>query len=83
MNHASNNPWQIAGIALIAAALASPALATPVEGDFSVNAAALLFVLGVWALLMGLRNLRALRYRPTIPRRRKEDEAEHSANETD
>lgn len=83
MNHATDNPWPTVAIALTATALASPALATPVEGDFSVNAAALLFVLGVWALLMGLRNLRALRYRPMIPRRRKVDESEHTANETD
>ena len=83
MRQAIHNPWQIAAIAPIASALASPALATPVEGDFSINAAALLFVLGVWALLMGLRNLRALRYRPMVPRRRKDAAAEHSAEEAD
>ena len=68
---------QTGTMALMANALAAPALATPIEGDFGINAAALLFVLGVWALLMGLRNLRALRYRPTIPQhRRREDESE-------
>ncbi len=83
MKQAIDNPWQITAIALIPAVLASPAGATPVEGDFSVNAAALLFVLGVWALLMGLRNLRALRYRPMVPRRRKDDPTKHTASEAE
>jgi hypothetical protein len=73
----------ITAIALLATTLAAPASATPIEGEFSLNAAALLFVLGVWALLMGLRNLRALRYRPMVPQRRKEETGGHSAEETD
>ena len=43
--------------------------AAPIEGEVSSNAAALLVLLGVWALFMGLRNLRALRYKRLIPQR--------------
>ena len=49
---------------------ATPAYADPIEGDFSMNAAAVLVVLGVWALLMGVRNLRSMRYKHTLPSRR-------------
>ena len=43
--------------------------AAPVEGQLASNAAALLVVLGVWALFMGMRNLRELRHkRPTLRR---------------
>ena len=70
-------------IALMAITLAAPASATPIEGDFGVNAAALLFVLGVWALLMGLRNLRSLRYRPMVPKRRKDETRGQTAEEPD
>ena len=83
MKQATHNPRQSASVALMAATLATPALASVIEGDFSTNAAALLFVLGVWALLMGLRNLRALRYRPTIPRRPKNDAVEQTAEDAD
>ena len=41
--------------------------AAPIEGELASNAAALLVVLGVWALFMGMRNLRELRHkRPTL-----------------
>ena len=83
MKQATHKPGQTAVFGLLAITLAAPVLATPVEGDFSINAAALLFVLGVWALLMGLRNLRALRYRPMIPQRRKHGGPEHTADEAD
>lgn len=83
MTQTTRNPGQTASIALMATAPATPALASAVEGDFSVNAAALLFVLGVWALLMGLRNLRALRYRPMIPRPPKHDTTEPTADDAD
>ena len=43
--------------------------AAPIEGQLGSNAAALLVVLGVWALFMGMRNLRELRHkRPTLTR---------------
>ena len=43
--------------------------AAPIEGQLGSNAAALLVVLGVWALFMGMRNLRELRHkRPTLGR---------------
>lgn len=83
MKQATRTYVPIAPIALMATTLAAPARATPIEGDFSVNAAALLFVLGVWALLMGLRNLRSLRYRPMIPQRRKDKTGRHTAEEAD
>ena len=39
------------------------ALAAPIEGEMGSNAAALLLLLGVGALLMGARNLRELRHK--------------------
>lgn len=50
--------------------MSTSAVATAVEGEFGSSAAALLVVLGVWALLMGVRNLRSLRYKPMVPQRR-------------
>lgn len=44
--------------------------AAPIEGEVSSNAAALLVLLGVWALFMGLRNLRELRHKRLVPDRR-------------
>jgi hypothetical protein len=43
--------------------------AAPIEGEVASNAAALLVILGVWAVAMGLRKLRELRYKPLLPRR--------------
>ena len=40
--------------------------AAPIEGELGSNAAALLVVLGVWALFMGMRNLRELRHKRLI-----------------
>ncbi|MGD8955912.1 MAG: hypothetical protein PVJ03_01170 [Chromatiaceae bacterium] len=37
--------------------------AAPIEGEAASNAAAILVLLGVWALLMSLRNLRHIRHR--------------------
>jgi ABC-type nickel/cobalt efflux system permease component RcnA len=44
--------------------------AAPIEGEVSSNAAVLLMLLGLWALFMGLRNLRELRHKRLIPDRR-------------
>lgn len=43
--------------------------AAPIEGEVGSNAAALLVLLGLWALLMGLRNLRELRHKRLLPDR--------------
>ncbi len=48
--------------------LAGPTAADSVEGDFATNAGALLVILGVIAILLGVRNLRALRQRPPVVR---------------
>ncbi|MCB1723591.1 MAG: hypothetical protein KDJ39_07840 [Gammaproteobacteria bacterium] len=64
---------------LIAAAAGQPVAAAPADGEFGSHAAAVLVVLGLGALLMGMRNLRELRYkRPVRPRPRREpvDEAD-------
>ena len=47
--------------------IANQANAAPLEGDIGINAAALLVVLGVWALIMGARNLRDLRHKRMAP----------------
>lgn len=55
---------------MVAGALfAGHANAAPIEGELGINAAALLVVLGVWALVMGLRNLRELRHKRMAPER--------------
>jgi hypothetical protein len=41
--------------------------AAPIEGEVSSNAAALLVLLGIWALLMGVRNLRGIRHKRLTP----------------
>lgn len=50
-------------------AAANQAHAAPIEGEAASNAAALLVLLGIWALLMGMRNLRRLRYQRMYPDR--------------
>ncbi len=64
-------------------ATAAPAHAAEVEGDLSVNAAALLVVLGIWALAMGVRNLRAMRYKPLVPQRRPQQDAPEALGDVD
>lgn len=61
----------------------SPAYADPIEGEFAMNAAAVLVVLGVWALLMGVRNLRSLRYKHTVPPRRFSQNDSDAADDVD
>jgi hypothetical protein len=43
--------------------------AAPIEGSLGSNAAALLVLLGIGALLMGMRNLRKLRHKRLTPGR--------------
>lgn len=54
----------------LAGGYAVKAVAAPIEGELSSNAAALLMLLGLGALLMGLRNLRELRHKRLTPDRR-------------
>ena len=49
--------------------LAGSANAAPIEGEMRSNLAALLLILGVGALLMGLRNLRDLRHKRLVTNR--------------
>ena len=46
-----------------------PAHAAPIEGGIGVNAALLLVLLGVWAIVTGLRNLHELRHKHLVPER--------------
>lgn len=71
------------GLAGAGGIAASPAYADPIEGDFAMNAAAVLVVLGVWALLMGVRNLRTLRYKHSVPSRRLSPDESGSDDRTD
>lgn len=43
------------------------AQAATTDGDMQFNAAVVLGLLGAWSVLMGLKNLRELRYRPLQP----------------
>ena len=62
--------------AALAVLFAQATPAAPIEGELSSNAAALLVVLGVWALFMGMRNLRELRHkRPDLGRASKGGDA--------
>jgi hypothetical protein len=59
-------------VAGVAAILPRAALANPLESQSNPDAAMLLLALGVAALLLGLRNLRALGYKPLTPRFRRQ-----------
>ena len=52
---------------------AGAAQGAPIDGELGSNAAALLVLLGIWALLMGLRNLREMRHKRLTPERRVPD----------
>mgnify|MGYP001823754991 CR=1 FL=1 len=65
MRYADKRPW-LAATSVLTTQFVH---AAPIEGEVGSNAAALLVVLGVWALFMGMRNLRELRHkRPTLGR---------------
>lgn len=57
--------------------------AAPTEGESGSYAALILVLLGIWALLAGVRNLRALRYSPIVPRRQSTREPAESAESTE
>ena len=50
-------------IAALSTLMTGSVLAAPIEGELGSNAAAVLLLLGVGALLMGVRNLRELRHK--------------------
>ena len=50
----------------------SQVMAAPIEGELGSHAAALLMLLGIGALLMGIRNLRELRHKRLLPGRQRE-----------
>ncbi len=55
------------GVATLPALTIGQTFAAPIEGETASNAAAILILLGVWALLMSLRNLRHIRHRRIAP----------------
>ena len=63
-----------AGLHFACGLTVGPASAAPIEGETASNAAVILVLLGVWALVMGIRNLRDLRYKRHVPDRRSESE---------
>lgn len=46
--------------------VAGPTFAAPIDGSSATNAGALLVVFGVFAILIGVRDLRALRHKQTL-----------------
>ena len=58
---ANNNKYR--WVPLAPGLAVNQASAAPIEGEIASNAAMLLILLGVWALFMGMRNLRELRYK--------------------
>ncbi|MGB5199383.1 MAG: hypothetical protein WBN68_06580 [Sedimenticolaceae bacterium] len=55
------------GLAALPGMTIGQTFAAPIEGETASNAAAILILLGVWALLMSLRNLRHIRHRRIAP----------------
>ena len=65
---------------LVGLVIAKQTHAAPIEGEFASNAAALLVVLGVWAIFMGARNLRELRHKRMTPERHHPKPSEKSSD---
>jgi len=57
-----------------------PIHAAPIEGELGSNAAVLLVLLGLGALLMGMRNLRELRHKRLVPERAPANNHRHPEN---
>ena len=51
------------GLATLPGLTIGQTFAAPIEGETASNAAAILILAGVWALLMSLRSLRHIRHR--------------------
>ena len=60
-------------LSLFPALAVGPVHAAPIEGELGSNAAVLLVLLGLGALLMGMRNLRELRHKRLVPSREPEN----------
>lgn len=71
MNEAIRQPRRNGLRALAGVWVCAPVYADSADDASGFNAAALLVVLGVWAILMGVRNLRAMRYKPMVPHQRR------------
>lgn len=69
--------------ALLPSMAIGQAHAAPVEGELASNAAAVLVLLGVWALLMGMRNLRELRHKRLVLEREPQNRAVHDLENPD
>jgi len=67
-------------LSLFPALAAGPIHAAPIEGELGSNAAVLLVLLGLGALLMGMRNLRELRHKRLVPEREPEKNDHHLEN---
>lgn len=64
-------------------ALASHAEAAPIAGELGSNAASLLVILGIGALLMGMRNLRQLRHKRLVTGRHRHEPEETRPGDTE
>ena len=53
-------------IVALSALITGSVHAAPIEGELGTNLAALLLLLGIGALLMGIRNLRELRHKRMV-----------------
>jgi hypothetical protein len=53
----------------LAALAVSQAHAAPIEGEIGISAALLLMLLGLWAVVAGIRNRHELRHRDLVPER--------------
>jgi len=67
-------------LVLFPALAAGPIQAAPIEGEIGSNAAVLLMLLGLGALLMGMRNLRELRHKRLVPEREPKNAHRHLEN---
>ena len=64
-------------LSLFPALAVGPIQAAPIEGEVGSNAAVLLMLLGLGALLMGMRNLRELRHKRLVPEREPKNDRRH------
>ncbi len=62
------------GVAALTGLTIGQTSAAPIEGETASNAAAILILLGIWALLMSLRSLRHIRHRRMTTDLRREAE---------
>lgn len=70
-------------VALAASLGIGHATAAPVDGEVGSNLASLLVLLGVWALFMGMRNLRELRHKRLTPQRQQRSDGKSPPTRAD